>query len=197
MRFSFRAAALAATITTAFGAGSTSAQQVPDTVAPDAGTRDAGARPAEGDNFVRRALKYGRIQAGLARLAAARSANPAVRDFARALEREQSARNERLAEIARERRATDDLDPVPNYSAQPVPFRIREFHRLRVLSGPAFDKQFLKFAIIGYANAIRGYETEARSRDSEAQKLAADALPDLRRRLGEAKKLLEEVEERR
>jgi predicted outer membrane protein len=120
-----------------------------------------------------------------------------VRDFARALERDLSERNQRLARLAREQRGTDGPDPVPGASPHEVPFKIREFHRLRVLSGPAFDKQYLNFAIIGYENAIRGYTAEAKSPGTEAGAIAAEALPRLRAQLEQARKLLAEIEEER
>jgi predicted outer membrane protein len=150
------------------------------------------------ETFIERSLTAGRIQASLARLASIRADRPAVKQFAAAVRRELEIRNARLARLAGlEGVAPEAFDLVPEYSTHEIPQRTREFHRLRVRSGAAFDKQFLNAVIVSHENAIRGYEAEATGAHREIKALAADELPKLRTRLGEARRLLEQVSEER
>jgi putative membrane protein len=155
------------------------------------------ADPASSESFAQRTLKTGRIQASLARLAAQRAENPDVRRFAEAVLGGLRARNERLARIVRAEGTKDVMEEVPEYSTHEIPQRTREFHRLRVRGGPAFDKQFLQAVIVGYENAIRGYQAEAQSRNEDVRELAEESLPKLRGQLEGARLLLEDMKERR
>ncbi len=157
------------------------------------------ADPTPSESFAQRSLKAGRIQAALARLAALRGENPGVKRFAEALVRDFDARNARLARLARpESQAAPLSERAMIYSsARDIPLRTRELHRLRALDSAAFDKQFLKAVIVGHENAIRGYAAEERGGAREVRAVAAEALPRLRQQLAEARRLLDEVEQRR
>ena len=154
----------------------------------------AAAEPAPSESFAQRSLKSGRILASLARVAAERAHNPDVRGFASALLRDLQARNERLAGILREDGGRDVMALAP-LSAQDVPERTREVHRLRARGGPALDKQFLRAVIVSHENAIRGYEAEARGNDDDVRAFAEDSLPRLKRQLSEARQLLRDAED--
>jgi putative membrane protein len=154
------------------------------------------ADPAPAETFAQRALKAGRIHASLARLASVRSKTPEIKRFAEALASDYDTRNARLVQLVpAETRAQSLAERAMVYSStHDIPLRTREFHRLRVRDGAALDKQLLKAAILGCENAIRGYETAARSEDAEMRALAADSLPRFRRRLAEAQRLLDALE---
>jgi putative membrane protein len=156
------------------------------------------AEPGRAQTFAERALKAARIQAALARLAARRSENPAVKRYAEALVLELDGRAARLARLA----GGEDAEPLAERAIefalpQDIPFRTQELHRLRARRGAALDRQFLKAAIIGQENALRGYAAAAKSDNAELRALAEDALPRLGRQLGEARRLLADMEERR
>lgn len=153
-----------------------------------------GAEPAPSESFAQRSLKAGRILASLTRLATERAEDPDVKRFAESLLRDLHARNERLAGIVREEGVRDVMQLAP-LSAEQVPERTREFHRLRARGGPAFDKQFLRAVIVGYENAIRGYEPETRSGNEAVRALAEESLPRLKRQLSEARQLLRDAED--
>jgi len=154
------------------------------------------ADPAPAETFAQRTLKAGRIQASLARLASFRSKTPEIKRFAEALASDYDTRNARLAQLVPgETRAQSLAERAMVYSStHDIPLRTREFHSLRIRDGAALDKQFLKAAILGCENAIRGYETAARSEDAEMRALAADSLPRFKRRLVEAQRLLDALE---
>ena len=156
-----------------------------------------GADPAPPEAFAERSLTAGRLQAALAHLAAQRAMNAEVRRFAASLARDLDARNERLARILYAIGARPAIESLPDGSTHDIAERTRRFHRLRVRDGAALDRQFLKGVVIGYENALRGYEAAAQSEDDEVKQLAADSLPRLKRDLGEARRLLEQVDERR
>ena len=165
--------------------------------APIFAPQASAAEPADPGAFAQRSLKAGRIQASLALLASERAQHPGVRRFAEAMLHDMRARNERWARIVRDGGVRDVMDEVRPYASDEIPERTREFHRLRTKDGPAFDKQFLKAVLVGHENAIRGYEAEERGANDKVRAVAAEALPRLKEQLGEARRLLEEIEERR
>jgi predicted outer membrane protein len=156
------------------------------------------ARSAEpsAETFAERSLKAGRIQASLARLAAQRAEHADVRRFAAALQRDLEARNARLAAIVRAAGMRAAAADLPANTTHEIPQRTREFHRLRVRTGEALDRQFLRAVIVYYENAVRGYEAEAASGSDAARRFAANSLPRLKRDLGQARRLLAAIGDR-
>ncbi len=148
------------------------------------------------ETFAERSLKAGRIQASLARLAAQRAEYADVRRFAAALQRDLEGRNARLAAIVRAAGMRAAAADLPANATHEIPQRPPEFHRLRVRAGEALDRQFLRAVIVYHENAVRGYEAETGSDNEAVRRLAAEALPRLKRDLGQARQLLAEIGDR-
>ena len=152
------------------------------------------AEPAATESFAQGSLKAGRIQASLARLAVRRADSDEVRRFAGALLGELDARNGRLADIVRAEGFSETTATVGALPPSEIPERRREFNRLRAREGSAFDKQFLRAIIVGYENALRGYEAQASIRHEDLRTLVAESAPQMKERLAEARRLLEQIE---
>jgi putative membrane protein len=151
------------------------------------------ARSDDPGTFAERSLTAGRIQASLAQLAAQRAEHADVRRFAAALRRDLEARNARLAAIVRADGMRGAAADLPANATHEIPHRTRAFHRLRVRTGEALDRQFLRAVIVYYENAVRGYEAKAASGRDAARRFAAESLPLLKHDLGQARQLLAEI----
>jgi len=195
LRHAFMALAVAASPLALLASQAEAQQsQTPNTAPPSAAVPDT----PTGD-FATRGLRSADRHRALLALAADRAENPKVKQFARTIAEDLEASRKRLQARAppsepESGRPSAETGATPDIAASAIPFKRRQYTRLRALQGAAFDKQFLSGVILGYENAIRRYEAEAARRDDRTHAYATESLPRLAKRLEETRALLAEIE---
>lgn len=125
--------------------------------------------------FIAKAGEAGAKEVEVARLGAAKAANPAVKAFAQRLVHDHTTVNAELKGLAKSKDVT--VPPAAKTAAA----------HLATLSGAAFDKAFVAVMITEHDAAIALFEGEARDgRDAEVKEWAAKQLPALRDHLAKA-----------
>lgn len=155
--------------------------------------------------FVQQALKSGEEDVAIAKLAAEKSQNGEIKQFAQILVSDHTAVNEQLALLAKRDGAapapkqpgqTDSSSPPSGMAPGAAP-TVPKVERLNALSGAAFDKQFLALVIDGHEKAVELYQTESQSGASPAtKKLASETLPKIKEHLEQAKSLRQQVKDK-
>jgi putative membrane protein len=138
----------------------------------------AAAKPAP--QFLHEAMQGDNSEIALGRMAENRAVRPQVREFGRMLQQDHSqARDQVLALAGRMGvRPTDEMAPAAR----------QEQRKLRRLSGPAFDREFVRYMVGDHRKDIRDFQEQSRGRGPAAQ-LARDTLPTLRKHLDMAMRL--------
>ncbi len=143
--------------------------------------------------FVQQALKSGEEEVALAKMAAEKSQNNDVKQFAQMLVSDHTALNEQLALLAKRNGATPpksgtDSSPPPTApGAGPASPKARQ---LATLSGSEFDKKFLEMIVEGHEKSVETYTKASESEPNPAaKKLANEALPKIKEHLAQAKSL--------
>jgi len=154
--------------------------------------------------FVQQALKSGTEEVALAMVAAQKSQNSEVKQFAQMLVSDHTAVNEQLQLLAQrngatpaprddsKRSGTDTTAPPPAApGAAPSSPRADE---LAKLSGAELDKKFLSLVVEGHEKSVELYSTEAeKGTNPAAKKLATETLPKIKEHLSQAKSLQQQV----
>ena len=136
------------------------------------------AKPAP--QFMKTALEGDNSEVALGRLAQERAASPGVRDFGRTLEQDHSKARDQALTVARQLN-------VPPTDALAPPAR-QEEAKLRHLSGPAFDREFVRYMVKDHKKDIHDFEEQAKAGGPTAQ-LAQATLPTLHKHLDMAEQL--------
>jgi predicted outer membrane protein len=168
--------------------------------APHAQTAQPDAERTGGDktnivDFLGRAVRAADRSKAMLALALERAENPAVKRFAETVQSDIANTVKRLQEIAGRNAETAnkplaETGAVAEYSTEAMATKSPQYQRLKSLHGAAFDRQFMSGMVLGYENAIRSFEAEAKSADEATRNFTTDALPRLRDRLAEAKSIL-------
>lgn len=155
-------------------AGSAAGTSPAPTMGPVAGTDRA---------FVAEAANNGLAEVEAARLVAARSDNPRVKDLAQQMEKERASINEELKRIASEK----GIEMPSTIGGEPR----GQLSRLTTLSKPEVDQAFVRdFGIEAHRQAIGLFERQAREgQDPELKAFAERTLPKLREHLSEAEEV--------
>ncbi len=151
--------------------------------------------------FIEKALKSGRETVELAKLAAERSRNDQVKQFAEMLASDHAAVNEQLVLLSQR----DGAAPAPrdgtnpseqDKSASPPPATpgaaptSPKAQELSKLTGMQFDQQFMAAMVDGQEKSAELYAEEAeRGSDPAAKKLATEALPRIKSYLDQGKSI--------
>ena len=149
------------------------------------GTPAAGGAPvatggaATAGSFIQDQLALGRKQQGLAQLATERAARPEVKALAQSIVRDHQETYGPLQELAQQQSVTVD---------EPEQLRT-ERERLSQLSGEQFDREYLVEIIADHERAVTTLEEASRSGDAQVRSWAANALPQVRGHLEEARRL--------
>ncbi len=151
--------------------------------------------------FIEKALKSGRETVELAKLAAERSRNDQVKQFAEMVASDYVAVNEQLVLLSQRdgaapapRDGTNRSDeeksaspPAATPGAAPTSPKAQELSKL---TGMQFDQQFMAAMVDGQEKSAELYAEEAeRGSDPAAQKLATEALPRIKSYLDQAKSI--------
>lgn len=148
--------------------------------------------------FIQQALKSGREEMELAKIAAGKSQNGQIKQFAQMLVSDHTAVNEQLVLLGRRngaaptpRGGTDTSPPPASPGAAPSSENARQ---LSALSGSQFDQKFMELIVEGHEKSVELYTREAESgSDPAAKKLASETLPKIEEHLQQAKSLRQQV----
>ena len=136
------------------------------------------AKPAP--QFLKMALEGDNSEIQLGRLAQNRAASPGVRDFGRTLEQDHSQARDQAMNVARQ------INVPPTEAMAPA--ARQEKAKLRHMSGPAFDREFVRYMVHDHKKDIQDFEEQAKAGGPTAQ-LAQATLPTLHKHLDMAEKL--------
>ncbi len=122
--------------------------------------------------FYRDAAEGGMAEVAMGNLALQKAQSSSVKDFGAQMVKDHSAVNEKLKVLAESKNIT-----LP---ANPSVVEMEAKSKLQVLSGPAFDKSYIKGMIRDHEEDIAEFKKEATSgKDPEARAFASAALPTL------------------
>jgi putative membrane protein len=124
------------------------------------------------NSFATMAAEDSIAQGHMADLAMQKTSNPHVKDLAQRLEADHHAANSQLKQIAaKQNLALPDKMSATNQA---------EYNRLSSLSGPEFDKEYVRWEARAHKTAIADYRREAEhGADPELKAFATDTLPKL------------------
>ena len=145
---------------------------------------DTMSTPAKVDDkkFVKEAAEGSMVEVQLGKVAMQKSSNEAVKRFAQQIVNDHS-------------KAAEDLKQVASKQNMPVPTGIgskaqSKIDKLSKLSGPAFDKAYVKGELKGHKDDVRMFQSEAQNGDNPSVKqFASQTLPTLQQHLAMAKSL--------
>jgi putative membrane protein len=168
----------------------------------------AQAETQKGTGFVQQALQSGEEEVALGKLAAEKSQNGEVKQFAQMLVSDHTAVNEQLRLLAQRNGATPaprddskrsgtDSSP-PSATAPGAAPSSPEVQQLSQLSGTDFDKKFLEIVVERHEKSVELYSAEAeKGANPAAKKLATEALPKIKEHLAQAKSLQQQVKDKK
>lgn len=130
--------------------------------------------------FLQKAAADGLAEVELGTLAQEKAMRDEVRQFAARMVADHRKANESLMEIAGAKRVQLPTQPDARHR--------RHAERLRKLSGPDFDRAYMKLMLDDHKDAVKDFERQTRSaRDSDVRDFASRTLLTLRDHLGAAR----------
>lgn len=124
------------------------------------------------ENFVTNAAKGGLAEVEFGKLAQERASNPEVKRFGEKMVDDHSKANNELNSVAEKKSITlpTTLDAKDKAT----------YNRLSKLSGPAFDRAYMKDMVSDHKNDVSDFQYEARSgADPDVRSFASKTLPTL------------------
>jgi putative membrane protein len=122
--------------------------------------------------FYRDAAEGGMAEVAMGNLALQKAQSPGVKDFGAQMVKDHSAANEKLNALAQSKNIV-----LP---ANPSVAEMEAKSKLQALSGPAFDKSYIKGMIQDHEEDIAEFKKEAASgQDPDARAFASATLPTL------------------
>ena len=140
--------------------------------------------PAKVDSkkFLKEAAEGGIAEVELGKIAEQKASSPAVKQFAERMITDHTKANDQLKQLASKENVT-----VPAEAGSKEQSRI---DKLSKLSGPEFDKAYIKDQIKDHKGDVSKFQSEAQGGDNPAVKeFAAQTLPTLQQHLALAKNL--------
>ena len=132
--------------------------------------------------FAVEATRGGMAEVSLGQLAAQKSTDPAVQQFAQRMVTDHTKANQQLAQILAQKGVTI---PTPTASSEQ-----REMDRLQKLSGVDFDKAYMDHMLKDHKKDVREFQRTAQSgQDADLKAFAANTLPVLQDHLKMAQDL--------
>jgi putative membrane protein len=126
--------------------------------------------------FIKEADQGGMAEVQLAQIAKDRANDPAVKQFAERMIRDHSQADQQLAELASKKGAALPMEIAASER--------RETDRLLKLSGPEFDRAYMKHMVSDHRTDVKEFEREAKkAADPDVQSWAAKTLTTLREHL--------------
>lgn len=141
--------------------------------------------PAADKTFVMKAAQGGMAEVNLGKLAAEKASRPDVKEFGNMMVEDHT-------------KANDQLKSVANQKSLPIPTDVGAKHqalydRLSKLSGPAFDKAYVKAMVKDHHEDVGDFRKEANSgKDPDIKNFASQTLPVLEKHLTAIEKIQKE-----
>ena len=133
-------------------------------------------------NFLRTAIKGDNSEMRLGKLAAEKGVSQAVRDFGQMLVTDHGKAKNNAVAVAQPMGVKPPTIMMPVAKA--------ELAKLKGLSGAAFDKEFASYMVDDHKKDIADFEKEAAKGSGKVPELARMTLPDLRKHLETASKIV-------
>jgi putative membrane protein len=122
--------------------------------------------------FIAEAAEGGQMEVELGALAQQKAANDAVREFGRRMADDHGKANRELAQLASSKQV--QLTDKPSRKSQ------SEKDRLSKLSGPAFDREYVKMMVSDHEKDVAAFKRESQqAKDPELKAWAGKTLPTL------------------
>jgi len=138
------------------------------------------ARAQPPEQFIQHAIRGNQSEMMLGTLAESRAGSPKVRDYGRQLERDHSMAKQDAIRTARRMRTANPAGMTREAR--------EEYGRLKMLRGPAFDREFIRYMIEDHRKDIGEYREQSRARGPAAD-YARRTLPHLEEHLRIAQSL--------
>jgi putative membrane protein len=131
-------------------------------------------------SFAMKAAQGGLAEVQLGQLAVNKASNPAVKQFGQRMIDDHTKANDQLKQIAQEQNIT--LPETLNAKDQAL------HDKLQNLSGPQFDKEYMKAMVKDHEEDIKEFEKESdKGKDPAIKSFASQTLPTLKEHLEMAK----------
>ena len=159
----------------------------PPAPAPATGTSQAHTDHAAGATgadatFVKKAADGGMAEVALAKLAQEKASNADVKSFAATLEKDHTAANDELKEVASKKNITLPASPSKNHQAL--------HDKLAKLSGAEFDKAYVSAMLEDHQKDVREFaRVSSASGDADVKAFATKTLPTLKDHLKQVQDL--------
>ena len=132
--------------------------------------------------FVKKAADGGMAEVALAKLAQEKASNPDVKSFAATLEKDHTAANDELKEVASKKNITLPASPSKNHQAL--------HDKLAKLSGAEFDKAYVSAMLEDHQKDVREFaRVSSASGDADVKAFATKTLPTLKDHLKQVQDL--------
>jgi putative membrane protein len=139
-----------------------------------------------GHKFLTKAIEDGLAEIRLCKLALGQSESEEVKSFARRIIKDHADINQELVILAEEKGLKAPLEPSDKQKSV--------YDRLARLSGPAFDKEFVKYNVSDHETDVQDFRREAEiGSDQEVKNLAAKALKVLQVHLQISRDLAQKI----
>jgi putative membrane protein len=166
--------------------GTTSTQPAPmggmTQAAPGNSAGEAGKLSAGDRSFLNKAAADGMAEVELGKLGASKAQNDQVKQFAQKMVQDHGQANDKLMAIAQQLQ----VQPPAKMDAK----HQQASKKLSGTSGASFDRQFMQHMLKDHQQAVKLFDTQAKSgQNEELKKFAADTLPTLLQHLAEAKQI--------
>jgi putative membrane protein len=138
--------------------------------------------PLEDRHFLSRALNLSEAEIEAGRLAMQKASDPAIKDFSQRLATEHEKLRDTLRQFAEKSGIT--VDPQALRSAQ------GELQKIEALSGPEFDREYLRWQLQAHLETVRLYQVQASNTPQmELASFAITRLTEIQRLFDQAKQL--------
>ena len=125
------------------------------------------------------------MEVELAKVAQQQSSNSTVKDFAEMMIKDHTRIYNELKKLATDKHI---LLPIELEQEQK-----QELDELRKVSGSAFDERYMRLMVTNHEKAIADYQTGARNRDRDVNKLASAKIDSLKSHLNSAKSIFNKL----
>lgn len=144
-------------------------------------TSQSMSKPSSSDQtFVKKAAEGGMAQVELGKLAADKASSPDVKQFGQKMVDDHGKANDQLKGLAQSKNITLPTE---------LSAKDKALHdRLSKLSGPAFDRAYMRAMVTGHTKDVNEFRTESKSgADADVKAWASNTLPTLETHLKMAK----------
>ncbi|KAF1050134.1 DUF4142 domain-containing protein [Xylophilus sp.] len=147
----------------------------------------AGALDKGDTKFVENAAKAGQYEVQAGQIAASKASDPAVKAFGETLVKDHTAANDELKQFAASKSVTLPTELTHHQRS--------EIDKLNKLSGPEFDREFIKqTGVKDHKDTIKDFEKAAKNaKDPDLKAWAAKTAPTLRAHEDQAKGLEDQI----